>query len=240
MAPITRQRTRRPQQTKPGLKPLNIIEQRRRTPPLGGPPRDRRRLQHSTDRPVDMLHIPQRFQHPQIIPKITKPGHQRFTTFKLDAFAPDTPLHRLAAGDSTSNALPSPLPPLGMQLPAARRLYARTPSLWIVGQTGTVVAVLTDNPATRKMLRETTSRQCSGDSSAPLVVGRTAPQSPAARPTAAPPRPMSCCERFISWCTLVPPSKSAASAPADARNQPRVFRPRSAAAASSPPISASR
>ena len=94
-----------------------------------------------------------------------------------------------------------------MQLPAARRLYARTPSLWIVGQTGTVVAVLTDNPATRKMLRETTSRQCSGGSSAPLVVGRTAPQSPAARPTAAPPRPMSCCERFISWCTLVPPSR---------------------------------
>ena len=39
----------------------------------------------------------------------------------------------------------------------------------------------------------------------------------------APPRPISCCERFISSWTLIPPSKSAASAPAEARNQPRVF-----------------
>ena len=33
---------------------------------------------------------------------------------------------------------------------------------------------------------------------------------------------MTCCERFISWWTLIPPSRSAASAPPEARNQPRV------------------
>src|SRR3984957_3995381 len=38
----------------------------------------------------------------------------------------------------------------------------------------------------------------------------------------------------------MPPSRLAASAPAEARNQPRVLLPRSAAVASNPPINASR
>ena len=44
-------------------------------------------------------------------------------------------------------------------------------------------------------------------------------------PTTAPPSPMSRCERGILSWTLIPPSRSAASAPPEARNQPRYLDP---------------
>ena len=69
----------------------------------------------------------------------------------------------------------------------------------------------------------------------PVSLDASRPE-PDADTDAAPPRPMSRCERFISRWTLIPPSRSAASAPPDARNQPRVSRPRRAAVASSPPM----
>src|SRR3984957_2493224 len=103
MPPIAGQGTRCSEQPESGLCPLNIVKQWRRSPLLSRPPRDRGRLQHRTDGTVDMLNIPKRFQHAQIVAKIADPGHQRFTTFKLAAFAPDTPVHRLAVGDSISN-----------------------------------------------------------------------------------------------------------------------------------------
>ena len=72
-------------------------------PCLRRPTRDCGSLQHSADGTVDTLNVSKRFQHFQIHAEITDPGHQRFTTFKLDAFAPGTPVHLLAVGDSMSN-----------------------------------------------------------------------------------------------------------------------------------------
>jgi hypothetical protein len=39
-------------------------------------PGDRGRLQHGADGTIDMLNIAKRFQHLEIFPKISNPGHQ--------------------------------------------------------------------------------------------------------------------------------------------------------------------
>src|SRR5271170_3855127 len=103
MPPIAGQRTRCSEQAESVWCTFDVVEQWRRSPLLSRPPRDRGRLQHRTDDTVDMLNIPKRFQHAQIVAKIANPGHQRLTTFKLAAFAPATPVHRLAVCDSMSN-----------------------------------------------------------------------------------------------------------------------------------------
>ena len=70
---------------------------------------------------------------------------------------------------------------------------------------------------------------------------RNAPYTPITTPSAAPPKPRTCCWRLISRWFAMPPTRSAASAPADARNQPAVCEPeRKPLCSSKPPISASR
>ena len=68
-----------------------------------------------------------------------------------------------------------------------------------------------------------------------------APQRPTPMPTAAPPRPRTCCWRLMRSWFASPPNRSAASAPAEARNQPAAEpSPRNPLVNSSPPMSASR
>ena len=69
-----------------------------------------------------------------------------------------------------------------------------------------------------------------------------APSTPTATPTAAPPSPRArCCADGVRRGRAMPPRRSAASAPADARNHPAVLRsPRTPLASNRPPMSASR